>query len=582
MIKLALHLHHERCHVRVSVYGCLAATLLATWPSSPLSASNYYVSPDGSDAGDGSAAQPWRLVQTGLNRVVPGDTLIIRPGTYAESLRTSRGGASAARITVRAETPFTVTISANASGALEVLHPYLTFQGLRFAGQYNGHDIVRVQTGADALELRQVEVLDGSRDGIDLGSNSISPPGPTTDFLHDVLIENATLRNLLWRDAQGNRQDAHGIVAGGVRNLVIRQSDVSFVSGDALQLQDGAWDNVLIDTVRFWNAPLPQPAGGFPQGVNPGENAIDTKQDSDINVRGRLTVKNSEFFGWNGDLIANTAALNLKERIEAIVDGNTFHDNTIALRLRGDTQDAGAHVSLQNNVLYDNGRAIRYEDDINHLHVFQNTFGSGNGQFFQDGGGGGLGDDLQAANNLFLAPTLPAVASGPGNVAVNSGSFVRIQQGDYHLLPHSPAVDAGITLAEISTDRDGMPRPSGQAYDAGAFEWRPVMGDMDCDSDIDFDDIEHFTQALLDPAGYVNTFGVPPELKGDADTDGDFDFDDTDDFIQILANPSGSTLQVLPEPPLVVPFAWLLLAVWDWTRSSTCNRSRSPYGRPGK
>lgn len=39
------------------------------------------------------------------------------------------------------------------------------------------------------------------------------------------------------------------------------------------------------------------------------------------------------------------------------------------------------------------------------------------------------------------------------------------------LLPGSPAIDAGITLAGIATDQRGVVRPSGTAPDIGAYEW---------------------------------------------------------------------------------------------------------------
>ena len=42
---------------------------------------SYYVSPDGSNAGDGNMASPWPFVQFGLEHIVPGDTLNLREGS---------------------------------------------------------------------------------------------------------------------------------------------------------------------------------------------------------------------------------------------------------------------------------------------------------------------------------------------------------------------------------------------------------------------------------------------------------------------------------------------------------------------
>ena len=34
--------------------------------------------------------------------------------------------------------------------------------------------------------------------------------------------------------------------------------------------------------------------------------------------------------------------------------------------------------------------------------------------------------------------------------------------------------DAGTTLVEVPTDKDGTVRPVGLAYDIGAYEWQPL------------------------------------------------------------------------------------------------------------
>ncbi len=75
-----------------------------------------------------------------------------------------------------------------------------------------------------------------------------------------------------------------------------------------------------------------------------------------------------------------------------------------------------------------------------------------------------------------------------------------------------------------------------------------VLGDMDCDGDVDFDDIDAMVLALRRPDEYESTYGVPPELKGDIDGDGDLDFDDVDPgFIDILRG----GLHSVPEPSTV-------------------------------
>jgi hypothetical protein len=62
----------------------------------------------------------------------------------------------------------------------------------------------------------------------------------------------------------------------------------------------------------------------------------------------------------------------------------------------------------------------------------------------------------------------------------------------------------------------------------------PLMGDLDCDGDIDFDDVDAWVLGMNNPVAYEATFGVPPTLKGDMDGDGNFDFDDIVPFVEVL------------------------------------------------
>ncbi len=83
-------------------------------------------------------------------------------------------------------------------------------------------------------------------------------------------------------------------------------------------------------------------------------------------------------------------------------------------------------------------------------------------------------------------------------------------------------------------------------------------GDMDCDGDVDFDDIDDFVLGLTDPGTYESTFGLPPRAKGDIDKDGDQDFDDIPGFVNILIAPDS---QSIPEPSSVLLIALAALAM---------------------
>jgi hypothetical protein len=85
--------------------------------------------------------------------------------------------------------------------------------------------------------------------------------------------------------------------------------------------------------------------------------------------------------GWNQPAqIANAAALNLKENVDAEVLNCVFRDNEIALRVRGPGQRGGAHVRIRDCAIYDTRTGVRAEDKIEQLRISGLAFGPGVGE----------------------------------------------------------------------------------------------------------------------------------------------------------------------------------------------------------
>jgi hypothetical protein len=81
-----------------------------------------------------------------------------------------------------------------------------------------------------------------------------------------------------------------------------------------------------------------------------------------------------------------------------------------------------------------------------------------------------------------------------------------------------------------------------------------VVGDMDTNGHVDFDDIDDFVLGLNNPVLYQSTFGVPPALMGDTDGNGLLDFDDIVGFVNVL-NGGGlmgeESMRAVPEPAIL-------------------------------
>ncbi len=60
------------------------------------------------------------------------------------------------------------------------------------------------------------------------------------------------------------------------------------------------------------------------------------------------------------------------------------------------------------------------------------------------------------------------------------------------------------------------------------------LGDLDCDGDVDFDDIDPFVLALSGQQGYEAAHPDCEWLNADCDGDGDVDFDDIDAFVDLI------------------------------------------------
>lgn len=432
--------------------------MLTLHPATAL-ATEWFVSPGG--AGTGTRPAPFGAVQTALQAAQPGDTVIVGAGTYEESVRTVRAGSAEAPIRLQAENgPGTVVLRTSGT-VLHVNHSFVVIEGLVVDAAYAPRVAVNVGAGVQSVVMRKLEVRRSSRDCVNIGAAV------------NVLIEDTLIHHCL--NPANGRSDAHGIVAGAVRGLTVRRTEIHTFSGDAIQLNRTGtahapgWDDVLIERCRFWLAPMAENENGFPAGGVPGENAVDTKVAPE-SPRARITIRDTQAWGFGGGSTRLQAAFNLKERVDATLDGVTVWDSEIAFRLRGSSSsNNGAWVRIQNALVYDVSVGIRYENDIQRLRVWNTTFGLGVGRAFAEAAS--TRGRPEVRNVALLSAELPSEAVGASNLIVSRDSFVNAESHDYHLAARSPAVDAGTTIDEVATDRAGVSRPQGRAYDIGAYEW---------------------------------------------------------------------------------------------------------------
>ena len=433
-----------------------AVLVVSSTLSSPASATEWFVA--AGHSGSGSSQSPFGRIGDAIDVAQPGDTVTVRSGTYREVLRTSRSGRPDAPVVVRAEGERGTVVVTAAGRVLTVAHAYVSIEGLVLDGQYGADDLVRVSSAASGLVLRNLELRRSSRDLVDMANPA------------NVLITGCLIHHAL--NPVDGRSDAHGIAAGAVKNLTIRDTEIHTFSGDGVQVDPGrgapGWSDVTIERARIWLEPLPAAENGFPAGVAPGENAVDTKA-SPAFARAAITIRDTTVWGFRTGSVTNMAAFNLKEHIDATIDGVTVFDSEIAFRLRG-APTGGAWVAVKNAVIYNTTTAFRYEDHIENLRIWNSTIGGNVTRAFQ---AAEARDSALDVRNLLVLGPLPQQAGGASNLSVGADAFVDAAAHDYRLKDGAKAIDAGETMPQVTIDRRGAARPQRRFYDVGAYEAPP-------------------------------------------------------------------------------------------------------------
>ena len=396
-----------------------------------------------------------------------GDTVFVLPGDYG-AVTTTRDGSAAQRITVVATESRQARIMSDGTG-LELGHSHHTFEGIVIDCSYGSGDCV--EGGTTAIELVDVEVRRSARDCIDLRNSS------------DILVESSDIHHCVAAFDPNNNADAHGITGDSVFDLTVRDTTIRLVTGDSIQLSPGrdAWGGLVVESSVLSAEPLEEDTNGWSAGTVIGENAFDSKVGGGLDGSGQrptAVFRDVVAFGWRGP-ISNASAFNVKEEVDFRADGVIVSDSEIAFRLRGPAQSM-----VTNAVVYDVDVGFRMEDDLSTPRVFNTTIGRGVERVFTEAGGDAQNPEFR--NMLFFAGDVPELAADESsNLAVDGSVFVDADADDYHLVEGSAPMDAGVDIAEVVDDLDGVARPTGNAYDIGAYEWTdmPPGGGTDGGSD---------------------------------------------------------------------------------------------------
>lgn len=420
-----------RC-LQLSTIACLALGCSAFIFEETFGKITYYVSPSGDDRNPGTSAEPFATIQKAADTVNPGDTVVVRDGTYTRSsgayvINVTRGGTSGAWVTFRSENKWGAKVDAQGGGRAGATS--------RFSGRKYSWNIA-----ANYVRVEDFDIYGGNYGGI--WSNMEN---------HDIYIYRNKIHDVgRWNGCPDFNYGRAGIYQGPKTYNHTYDSNVFHTIG---RLPQGTPN-------RTWYRDT--------YGVDEDCTKHYYQHDHGIylNQTRNAIIKNNIFYdlkaGWS---------------VQAANNSNvTIINNTMATNRPGD----GGHISLgganntvtiQNNVFYDPGTHACVIKDLSY--------------WYGNPPDGGIVISNNITNITYSGSTFLTRWVNPvGTATPRAASFAfsnNLEQDmklvdapgyDFHLLSDSPAIDSGSdSNSPPAVDYDGNPRPAGARYDMGAYEF---------------------------------------------------------------------------------------------------------------
>ncbi|KAB0680346.1 right-handed parallel beta-helix repeat-containing protein [Aureimonas leprariae] len=390
----------------------------------------YYVATTGSSGGNGSTSSPFRTIGGAMSsNLKPGDEVVVKAGTYAESINITKDGSAAGDITLRSEVPGGALIRppAGSHNAISVNANYVTIDGFDIKG--GGGD------GIEANNVHHVSVLnnkvhDAGESGIQFnGSDYIKIEGNET-------YNNASTGWFSGISVYENRNITGNTSTEGYRTIVRDNISHDNVTKSGAHT-DG--NGIIIDDFQSTQA-SGHPNYTFKTLVegnlvydNGGKGVQVTWSDS-VTVANNTAYHNNQdplnSGTWRGELSNSASSNNTWVNNIAVADPSLNKNNTAI-----DNTSTGGYINK--NVVWANN--LTYDGTAGHASVKT------------DGGN-----------------AMPSTANG--NQLGVDPKFLGAAHGDFHLGSGSAAINHGTSEYGVGTvDLDGHTRVVG-VVDIGAYE----------------------------------------------------------------------------------------------------------------
>ncbi len=425
-----------------------------------LTGRTYYVSPDGDDTASGGESDPLRTLQAAADRVLPGDTVLVRGGVYRNTealavLSIMRGGTSENWVRFAnypGETPKIVFDSLRAVRLEGVSH--VVFEGFEIDGQSYKVDPEAATRHAEAFK------------GEDHSQTRFFGVGIRVESAGDVFPHHIIIRNNKVHDCSGG-----GIATARADYVLIENNEVyrtSFYTpwgGSAISVWESAnhdhnqdvYRTVIKDNICYQN---------------------------DNKVKFWMIGKYSDGNGIILDALKSNQGI-IGDGYSEAYDGRILVVNNVCFLNggRGVNIYESGNVDVIHNTLYLNGQRDNIENEIevgraDNCTIYNNIICAKDGRRAV---GGYESEGIVVNYNLIhnaepsdfdygsvVLTGAPRFVSPPD--AEDPGAQIALEAVDFTLLPDSPAIGAGSRERSFPVDRAGRPRPVSEAPDLGAYE----------------------------------------------------------------------------------------------------------------
>lgn len=426
-----------------SWYVLLLTLVMLVCASGQAAANTYYVATNGNKSNPGTANAPWRTLQFAVDAIAPGDTILVKAGTYV-GCRIGNSGQIGAVKTLKAEPGAAVLINA--------------------PGPSNKHssniEIELFDSTVSYWVIDGFEISNSPRHGVDIritsyitvqncythhnGTPTVRGDGVFLAFSdYPVIQNNETSFNSEHGIYHSNSGD-HPTIRGN-RSHDNASCGMHF-NGDLSQGGDGIISFAVIEkNIIYENGAL-------------GGSAINCDGVSDSIIRNNLLYNNH----------ASGISLYAIDAAEGS-SRDKVYNNTII-------QAAGARWCI--NIPASSGAPNPTGNVIKNNILYQPDSARGSVLIYSSGVSGFESDynvvvrfSINGGDSTTSLAAWQSLGYDQHSIsATPSALFVDPANNNYHLKNGAAASNAGTSLAEVTDDLSGFARPQGRAYDIGCYE----------------------------------------------------------------------------------------------------------------